>query len=299
MSAAQPMHNRVRASLAPYGLLLPFAVLFGLFTLYPLARSLVLAFQQTFGPEATRYVGLANFAALLKDSLFWVAVRNTVLYTLGSVLIQLPLAMILALALQSKGVRGKRFFRMLLFAPATVGVAYAAIMFGVMFEKQTGLINQLLQSVTGRGLDFPWQQEHVLWMLILASLWMFTGFNMIFFSAALANVREELVEASTLDGASAWQRFVHVIVPEIRPVAGFVVLMSVIGSLQLFELPYLILNNSGGPDNRGLTIITYLYQNGFENGDLGYASAVGWMLATVLILIAAAQRVIAARRSVA
>lgn len=288
--------TRLRSSLAPYGLLLPFAVLFGLFTLYPLARSLVLAFQQTFGPDATRYVGLANFAALLKDPLFWVAVRNTVLYTLGSVCIQLPLAMLLALALHAKGVRGKGFFRMLLFAPATVGVAYAAIMFGVMFEKQTGLVNQLLQSFTGHGLDFPWQQEHVLWMLILASMWMFTGFNMIFFSAALSNVREELIEASTLDGATAWQRFVHVIVPEIRPVAGFVVLMSVIGSLQLFELPYLILNNSGGPDNRGLTIITYLYQNGFENGDLGYASAVGWTLAAVLILITAAQRAIAARK---
>jgi ABC-type sugar transport system permease subunit len=293
---------RVRPSLAPYGLLLPFAALFILFTLYPLARSLVLAFQQTFGPEATRFVGLASFAALVNDPLFWVAVRNTVLYTLGSVLIQLPLAMLLALALQAKGVRGRGFFRMLLFAPATVGVAYAAIMFGVMFEKQTGLINQLLHGLTGRGLDFPWQQEHVLWMLIVASLWMFTGFNMIFFSAALSNVREELVEASTLDGASAWQRFVHVIVPEIRPVAGFVVLMSIIGSLQLFELPYLILNNSGGPDNRGLTIITYLYQNGFENGDLGYASAVGWMLATVLILITAAQRALgnrAANRKVA
>lgn len=294
MSAAQ-----ARNPLAAYGLLLPFAALFGVFILYPLARSLVLAFQQTFGPEATTFVGLGNFKALLQDPVFWIAVRNTTLYTLGSLCIQLPLAMVLALALQAKGVRGRGFFRMLLFAPATVGVAYAAIMFGVMFEKQTGLVNQLVHAATGSGLDFPWQQEHVLWMLILASLWMYTGFNMIFFSAALSNVREELVEASTLDGANPWQRFRHVIVPEVRPVAGFVVLMSVVGSLQLFELPYLILNNSGGPNNRGLTIITYLYQNGFENGDLGYASAVGWMLATVLILIAAAQRALVARRGVA
>ncbi len=288
--------RKVRQSPVPYALLTPFALLFLLFTGYPLVRSLVLAFQQTFGPSATKFVGLSNFATILSDPIFWLAVRNTVLYTLGSLCIQLPLAMVLALALEAKGVRWRSFFRLALFAPSTVGVAYAAIMFGVMFEKKTGLVNQVLNTLFGVSLDFPWAQEHVLWMLILASLWMFVGFNMVFFSAALANVRAELVEASTLDGASMWQRFVHVIVPEIKPVAGFVVLMSIIGSLQLFELPYIIMGNGGGPNNRGLTIITYLYQFGFENGDLGYASAVGWTLASVLIACTVVQRILAQRR---
>ena len=285
--------SKKKMSFAPYALLLPFAAFFLLFTGYPLARSLILAFQQTFGPGATRFVGFSNFATLLSDPVFWVAVRNTVLYTLGSLFIQLPLAMLLALALEAKGVRWRSFFRLALFSPSTVGVAYAAIMFGVIFEKKTGLVNQLLHSFFGVSLDFPWGQEHVLWMLILASLWMYVGFNMVFFSAALANVRAELVEASTLDGANIWQRFLHVIVPEIRPVAGFVVLMSVIGSLQLFELPYIMMGNSGGPNNRGLTVISYLYQYGFENGDLGYASAVGWALASVLVACTAMQRLAA------
>jgi len=89
----------------------------------------------------------------------------------------------------------------------------------------------------------------------VASVWLYAGFNMIYFLAALQNVSRELLEAAALDGAGAWSRFRHIVLPEIRPVAGFVVLLSVIGSFQAFELPYVLLNNSAGPDNRGLTIV--------------------------------------------
>jgi ABC-type sugar transport system permease subunit len=119
---------------------------------------------------------------------------------------------------------------------------------------------------------------------------MWVGFNMIYFLAALQNVSKDLSEAATLDGAGPFRRFVSVIVPAIRPIAGFVVLLSVIGSFQLFELPWILLNNAGGPDNSGLTIMSYLYQMGFESGDLGYASAIGWILAVVLIGCAAVNR---------
>lgn len=168
------------------------------------------------------------------------------------------------------------------------------MIFGVILEKRTGLLNVLLHGAAARlgmtwDLDFPWLQQQVMWALIVASLWMFVGFNMTYFSAALQNVRRELVEAATLDGASSWQRFRHVVVPEIMPVGGFVVLLSLIGSFQLFELPYLLLTGAG-PDNRGLTIVLYLYQTGFDSGDLGYASAIGWMLALLLVGAAIVQR---------
>ncbi len=161
------------------------------------------------------------------------------------------------------------------------------MMFAVLFDKRTGLINVALNSVTGVfadaagwdairwDLNFAWLQEHVMPALIIASLWMWVGFNMVYFLAALQNVSRELTEAATVDGAGAWRRFASIVLPAIRPVAGFVVLLSIIGSLQLFELPWILLNNSGGPDNRGLTVMSYLYQTGFESGDLGYASAIG------------------------
>jgi len=115
---------------------------------------------------------------------------------------------------------------------------------------------------------------------------------MIYFLAALQNVSPELLEAASVDGANGWHRFRHVTLPAIRPVASFVVLLSLIGSVQLFELPYLLLNNSAGPDKQGLTVVMYLYQQGFDRGDLGYASAVGWVIALTLFVLAIGQRYI-------
>jgi len=125
---------------------------------------------------------------------------------------------------------------------------------------------------------------------------MYIGFNMVYFLAALQSIDRDLMDAAKVDGAGPWQRFRHIIVPAIRPVAGFVVLLSLIGSLQLFELPYLILNQSAGPDYRGLTIVMYLYQNGFESGDLGYATAIGWVLAIILIVMTMLQQYIQRRK---
>lgn len=271
-------------------LLSPFAAVFVVFFLVPSIQSGVLSLQQTFGPSHTRFVGAANFSAVIADPLFWTAVRNTTLFTLGSVFIQLPLSLALALLLNRPGLRGRGVLRAIFFAPVLVGVVFVAMIFGVMFEKRTGLVNQALHALIGWDLDFPWLQNYVLPALIIASLWQYVGFNMVYFLGALQNVRRDLVEAATIDGAGAWGRFQHVVVPQIRPVASFVVLLSVVGSFQLFELPYVMFNSTAGPDNRGLTVVMYLYQMGFDQGDLGYASAVGWMLAVLLIGAALIQR---------
>ncbi|MBX3389728.1 MAG: sugar ABC transporter permease [Phycisphaeraceae bacterium] len=296
------VRSRARAGsggrLAPWLFLSPFLACFALFTLYPLVQSVVLSMQTTFGPGATKFVGLSNFRGLMHDPLFWIALKNTAVYTLGSLLIQLPIALGLALVLETPGLRGRGWIRLLLFSPSMVGVVFAAMMFALIFEKQTGLANQGLHSLLSPlgidwSLDFGWLQQHVMSALILASLWMYVGFNMTFFSAALQNVRKDLIEAAVVDGAGPLRRFWTVTIPAIRPVAGFVVLMSVIGSFQLFELPFIMFNNTGGPDNRALTIVLYLFQNGFETGDLGYASAIGWALAVILVVCAAFQRLTA------
>jgi len=274
----------------PWMFLAPFLIFFVLFTVYPLVKSLVLAGQQTFGAGNARFVGLANFRAIVADPLFWTALANTTLFALGSVLIQLPISLGLALLLERPGVRGRSWFRLILFSPSLVGVVFASMIFGLILEKRTGLLNTLLHKLFGFNLDYAWLQDHIMGALIVSALWMYVGFNMVFFSAALQNVRRELIEASTVDGAGPLSRFRHVVVPAIRPVAGFVVLLSVIGSFQLFELPYLMLFNTAGAGNRGLTVVMYLYQTGFETGDLGYASAIGWVLSLILIACAVAQR---------
>jgi ABC-type sugar transport system permease subunit len=291
--SAPASRSLVTPALAAWLLLAPWLILFALFILWPLGEAARLAFLQTFGPTATNFVGTRNFSALFADPLFWTALRNTAIYAATSVLIQLPLALGLAILLNRPDVRARAFFRLIFFSPSLVGVVYVAMIFGIMLEKRTGLINRAIYAVSGRGLEFPWLQDAIMAALVIASLWQWVGFNMVYFLAALQNVRQDLMEAARIDGAGPWQRFLLVTLPAIRPVAGFVVLLSVIGSFQLFELPYLMLNNSGGPENRGLTIVMYLYQRGFEQNDLGYASAIGWVLAVLLVICAVAQRLLA------
>lgn len=276
----------------PMVFLAPFILTFLAFTAYPLVQSVNLSMHQTYGPKTSTFVGLENFAELFGDPLFRKALLNTFVFALGSVLIQLPLSLGLALLLNRPGLKGRTLFRLFYFSPSLAGIVFVALLFGPIFEKNTGLLNVWLHGWFGFDLEFPWMERYVMAGLIVAGLWMYVGFNMVYFLAALQNVDRSIVEAALVDGASPWQRFRHVTIPAIRPVAGFVVLLSIIGSFQLFELPFVLLNNTAGPDNRGLTIVMYLYQVGFEQGDLGYASAIGWSLAVLLMVLAVGLRLV-------
>jgi ABC-type sugar transport systems, permease components len=275
----------------PWFFLAPFLAITAIFVVWPLGGSLVLSFQQTFGPEATKVVGWDNFKFLLRDPLFWKAVRNTTLYATGSVLLQLPLALLLALALNHPRLRGRTLFRLLFFLPSLVGLIFAGVVFSLVLETRTGLLNHSLHAlIPAFDPEFPWLSRYPMAALLLSALWLYVGFNMIYFLAALQSVPRDLLEAASIDGASAWQRFRHVILPEITPVTHFVVLLSLVGSFQMFELSWVLFNNTTGPNDGGLTIVMYLYRTGFIVGDLGYASAVGWVLALLLISFSWLQR---------
>ena len=275
---------------APYLFMAPFVLIFCTFMVYPLGQSIVLAMQQTFGPKTTVFVGLKNFSDLFADRFFWLAMRNTFVYAVASVALQLPLALGLAMLLNRPRLKGRALFRLIFFSPSLVGIVFVAMMFALMFHEREGLVNVFLRAVIPHfPREFQWLQRYVMPALIIASLWMSVGFNMIYFLAALQGVDKESLEAADIDGANSWQKFLYVILPEIAPVTRFVMLLALIGSFQLFELPFILLNGPG-PENRGLTVVMYLYQYGFEVGDLGYASAIGWTLALVLIGFTVIQR---------
>lgn len=271
--------------------LTPFILLFTVFMIYPLVQSAFLSLNQTYGPDTQIFVGTKNFELLFQDPVFWKSIKNTLYYTMGSLFIQLPLAFGLALVLNSRRLKGRAIYRLIFFSPQLMGLVFVSVLGALAFEKRAGLVNRSLAWVTGNQslLEIDWLQTQIMPTLILISLWLYVGFNMIYFLAALQNVDKSLLEAAEIDGAGPLSRLWHVIIPAVRPVATFVVLLSMIGSLQLFELPYILLEGSGGPNNDGLTIVMYLYQNGFELGDLGYASAVGWALALMLIGLALIQ----------
>lgn len=279
--------------MAPYLFVAPFVILFLLFGLYPLVKSFVLAFFITNGPKSQTFVGLENFRYLLRDPDFHKALWNTCVYAFYSVFLQLPLSLALALALNSRMVKARNFFRLSFFSPNLVGQVFVAVLFSVIFLPEFGLLNRALHWLTAGGIprDMKWLQNPAMVMpaLVLTSLWMYVGFNMIYFLAALQNVEKDLLEAAQVDGANAIQRFIHVTLPSIKPVAIFVLVLSTIGSFQLFELPFVLLQQGAGPDNAGLTVVMYLYINGFDAGDLGYASTVGWTLALLILIVSTIQ----------
>ena len=160
----------------------------------------------------------------------------------------------------------------------------------MFFTPRYGLVNRFLQALIGWGLEKQWLSDPQMVMpaVVIASLWLYIGFNMIYFLAALQNVDQSLVEAAKIDGAGPGGIFWNVTLPQIWPVTTFVVVTSTIGSFQLFELPYTLLQNNGagyGPNNSGLTIVGYLYRYAFDQGDLGTAAAVGWMLTAIVLAI--------------
>jgi ABC-type sugar transport system permease subunit len=270
----------------PLFFLAPFLLTFAVFTLYPLVLSVWLTTQQTFGPGYGRCVGLENFRNMLADAKFWIAIRNTTFFALVTTAIEMPLALILAILMNQTWLRGKSYFRLVIFSPALVGSVFVGIMSAIVFQKRTGLLNQMLHYLFNFNPDFPWLSTYLMSAMIVASIWMWTGFNMVYFLAALQNVDNDLLDAASMDGANAWQRFWHITMPAIRPVTGYVILISLISGFQVFELPYLMLSRIGaGAENRALTVVMYLYQSGFNIGDLGYASAIGWALALILILL--------------
>jgi len=291
------MLHRFQSQYAPYLFVAPFIIVFGTFGLYPILDSIVLSLYTTAGPQDKVFVGIGNYTELLRDPDFWKAVRNTAIFAAASVFIQLPLSLGLAMLMNAKFLRARNFFRFVFFSPHLMGLVFAAILFSLLFADGTGLVNSLLHRVFYGDKPSSWllqirwlsNPEMVMPTMIILSLWLYVGFNMIYFLAALQSVDKELYEAADVDGAGWWSKFLHVTLPGIRHVVVFVVVLSTIGSFRLFELPWLLLNQTAGPQQSGLTIVMYLYQNGFEIGDLGYASAIGWVLALGILVVAVAQ----------
>ena len=277
---------RPAASLTPWLFLAPYLLIFAAFFAWPLLRSLILAMEQTFGPKTTTFVGLMNFRYIIQDQLFWKALLNTAGFTVLSLLVQVPVALGLALLLNRPSLRGRNVFRLAFFSPSIVGLAFVAVIFSLLLEKRTGLVNSTLHSLFPVwDPDFSWRESYVMLTLVGTALWLSAGYYMVYFLAALQNVPSELMDAASIDGANRWQRFRHVTLPEIRPVLNIIILLVVTGSFQLFELPFLLYDDTAGagPKNQALTVVTYLYRTGFHTGDLGYASAIGWVLTLMLV----------------
>jgi ABC-type sugar transport system permease subunit len=259
-------------------------ILFATFSAWPIVKSLILSFYATNGPKSAVFVGLANFQFLLSDPDFHTAVWNTAVFALCSVFLQLPLSLGLALLLSQKWLKGREFFRLAFFSPHLLGAVFVGVLFQVLFIPQYGLLSKALHALFGIPLDTKWLANPSLVMpaLVLTSLWMYVGFNMIYFLAALQAVDRELYEAATVDGANAWQQFWNVTVPMSTPVILFNMLIGFINAFNEFTSAWLITN--GGPAGSTQFYSLYLYRQAFQYLRMGKASALAWILFLVIVV---------------
>ncbi|MGW6395101.1 carbohydrate ABC transporter permease [Streptomyces sp. NPDC055103] len=265
--------------LAPYAFVLPALLLFAAFKIYPIGQSFVLSLYKTVGGADT-FVGADNYARLLDDPLFWTALRNTGVILAVQVPVMLVLATGLAVAFDSALLRGRSVFRLGFFLPMITGLVAYGLIFSVLLNEKYGLVNWLL-GLAEIG-EVPWLVDP-LWAKVslgLALTWHYTGYNAVILLARLQSIPTELYDAASVDGAGAWKSFLHVTLPGLRPAILLTTVLSTIGTLQIFDEPYIL--TRGGPDNATLTIGVYLYQNAFVYFDFGYASAIAYALAVLI-----------------
>ena len=275
------------AKAAPYLFVLPFILTFGIFWAYPLVNSVIMSTQDIL-PGQVASVGLANYERIVGDRLFWLAMGNSFRYMALTLLILIPLPLALAVLVNSRisSPRLTNIFKSALFVPALTSVVVAGIVFRLMFsETETALMNQIL-GVFGLEPE-RWLRNDgtALVALLLLATWRWAGVNMMYFLAGLQAIPEEYYEAAAIDGANAWQRFWHITVPGMKPTIVYVLVISVYGGLAMFLESFMIFGGNNSPQNIGLTIVGYLYRQGIEKNDLGYASAVGVVLLVVILAI--------------
>jgi ABC-type sugar transport system permease subunit len=262
---------------APYFFISPFYFLYAAFMVVPIGAALYLSCTTWAGFGDPIWVGLENYRTLLDDDVFLASVKNTVIYVLISVGMVVPLALVIATALNVRGVRGRDLFRLIYFLPVVLSPIVITLVFGLAFDRQFGVINGVLHSVFGIA-EIDWLGEPMLAKVVVAFLviWRWTGFLTIFFLAGLQNIPRELYEAAAIDGAKALSQFRHVTLPMLRPVTVFVAVTVMVGSAQIFDEPYLL--TRGGPGDATISVAMFIYREAFQRQSLGYAAAAGVLL---------------------
>ncbi|WP_199316204.1 carbohydrate ABC transporter permease [Tolypothrix sp. FACHB-123] len=276
--------------MAGYLFMMPAILVLGTFVVLPILYAVFLSLHkvQLLGGIEYQFIGLGNFTRLLEDERVWIALKNTAEYVAIVVPSQTILALILAVTLNS-GIRGQNWWRILFFLPTVTSSAVLTLIFMWIYNTD-GLLNDFLAAVGLPRYNWLGDPGVALKGIMIMNIWSTAPFYMVIYLAALQDIPQSLYEAAELDGANGWQKFIHVTIPIIHPVTFFVVAMGVIGTFQLFDQSYIFSGGTGGPNNATLTVVLLIYQAVFRNLQMGYAAAIAFLLAAIIIAIALIQR---------
>lgn len=281
-----PMNFRTRRKLFAYLFVIPAYVFFIALIAIPFFRAIGISMTEWAGYDTPRFIGLVNFANLIKDRIFWIALKNTAIFTVSTTLLQATIPLLVAVLVNTKW-RGSTFFRTTLFIPVVISWVVSGLTWKMIFDPTFGSLNGVLTAIGLKSWTTAWlaKPETAMPSIILVSLWHSLGFFMLIYFAGLQSIPIELYESASLDGAGVLQRLRHITIPMLWPVTSVVVVINIIGGVKVFDIIYVM--TTGGPNHATEVLGTQMYITAFGatgggSPSMGYAAAIG-----VVILILA------------
>ena len=293
MNKRKGLNMEQKRNLTGWAFLLPASILIFVFCFYPMVQALILSFQKGTG-SAVQPAGFANYARILKDATFQQCLFNTIFYFVIQVPIMLILALILAQLLNSPDLKGKGIYRTMIFLPCATSLVSYSMIFKSLFAND-GLVNRVLSTVGIPTVDWFQNAWAARWVIVIALVWRWTGYNMVFYLAGLQNIDYSIYEAARIDGASPFQQFVHLTIPLLKPTILLTAIMSTSGTLQLFDESVNL--TAGGPGKATMTLTHYIYNISFvETPKFNYAAALSVFILVVVAVLSAIQMKVGDKR---
>ena len=282
-----------KRNLTGWAFLLPAALLIFVFCFYPMVQALILSFQKGTG-SAVQPAGFANYVRIVKDATFQQCLFNTIFYFVIQVPIMLILALILAQLLNSPDIKGKGIYRTMIFLPCATSLVSYSMIFKSLFAND-GLVNRVLSTVGIPTVDWFQNAWAARWVIVIALVWRWTGYNMVFYLAGLQNIDYSIYEAARIDGASPFQQFIHLTIPLLKPTILLTAIMSTSGTLQLFDESVNL--TAGGPGKATMTLTHYIFNISFvETPKFNYAAALSVFILVVVAVLSAIQMKVGDKR---
>ena len=293
MNKQKGLNMEQKRNLTGWAFLLPASILIFVFCFYPMVQALILSFQKGTG-SAVQPAGFANYARILKDATFQQCLFNTIFYFVIQVPIMLILALILAQLLNSPDIKGKGIYRTMIFLPCATSLVSYSMIFKSLFAND-GLVNRVLSTVGIPTVDWFQNAWAARWVIVIALIWRWTGYNMVFYLAGLQNIDYSIYEAARIDGASPVQQFIHLTIPLLKPTILLTAIMSTSGTLQLFDESVNL--TAGGPGKATMTLTHYIYNISFvETPKFNYAAALSVFILVVVAVLSAIQMKVGDKR---
>ncbi len=287
--AVSRRRRRLLNNLTAYSFIAPNFLGFAVFTLGPIIFAFALAFMHWDGSNPIEFAGLDNFFKLFRDRVFQAAFWNTIIYTGFTVPLTLACSLGLAILLNQK-IFGRNFFRTVAFFPYVASLVAVAVVWNMLFHPEFGPVNMILYTLGVDPNDLPrWaaDKDWAMVTIIMFSVWKYMGYFMVIYLAGLQGIAAELYEAADIDGASAWQKFWRITLPQLGPTTFFVSVMLTIQSFKVFDQVYMI--TQGGPGTSTLMLVYHIYNEAFISWDLGYSSMVALVLFLLVLVITVIQ----------